>query len=527
MTDSITRDILGNAFSAIAAEMAVVEYRSSYSPIIREMLDFTCGLFDRDGRMIAHAEQIPAQLGLMQFALQTGVARRGGPLRRGDVMIANHPYLGGTHTPDLQLFAPIYADGELLAYAGSIAHHIDVGGANAGTESAGNTDILQEGLLFPAVLLHERGRRCTPLYELIEANVRDPHATLGDLDAQLAALRRGEQRILELVDRYGRAVVTGAIDHLLETTSRRTSAEFAAWGERSVEAEGFMDDDGTRYGEPLRIRVRLQVRRGELFVDLTGSSEQRRAGVNVPWASTHAGIYFAVRCFAREAVRQNDGLTRHIHVTAPEGSLLNPRPPAAVSVRHVGVQRLSDVMIEALSDLLPDRAVAASHVSFPTFVVEAIDPRTGARSVITDILGGGGGARRDAAGDPAIDSYTSNCALLPAEICELDYPLRVEQTALVTGSGGAGAYAGGAGMVRDYTVLAEEAEGIYYVEQTNPAFTAKGRDGGAAGSTGGISLRRAGETAFRQLPGKGSIELRRGDTLRLLGASGGGFGAVR
>ncbi len=328
------------------------------------------------------------------------------------------------------------------------------------------------------MLLVDRGRRCTPLFELIAANVRDPHATLGDLDAQLAALRRGRERVLDLVSRYGVETVVGAIDALLETTSARTVAEFASWPAGAVEAEGFMDDDGVHRGQPLRIAVRLQVRDGELYVDLTGSHREVRAGVNVPWASTHAGVYFAVRCFVDSPLSQNDGLTRHVHIHCEEGSLLRPRSPAAVSTRHIAVQRLSDVVIDALSHLLPDRAVAASHVSFPTFVLEALDLQSGARSILTDILGGGGGARRDAPGDPAIDSYTSNCAILPAEICEIDYPLRVEQTALVDDSGGDGRWHGGAGMVRDYTLLADQAEGIYYVEQTNPAFAARGRGGG-------------------------------------------------
>ena len=255
--DPITQEILNGAFSSIAEEMAVVEYRSSYSPIIREMLDFSCGIFDATGRLIAHSEMIPAQLGLMQSSLQQGLAKHHPDgLRRGDVMLTNHPYLGGTHTPDLQVFSPVYAGARLIGYAGSIAHHIDVGGRVPGTESAENTELYQEGLLFPAVLLVERGRRVRPLWQVIEANVRDPYATLGDLAAQISALRRGEQRLLELADRYGVETLCAGIEGLLEQTSERARAEFASWPRTAVEAVGYMDDDGVIRDVPLTIAVR-------------------------------------------------------------------------------------------------------------------------------------------------------------------------------------------------------------------------------------------------------------------------------
>ena len=403
--DQVTQEILNGAFSSIAEEMAVVEYRSSYSPIIREMLDFSCGIFDATGRLIAHSEMIPAQLGLMQSSLQQGLAKHHPDgLRRGDVMLTNHPYLGGTHTPDLQVFSPVYAGSTLVGYAGSIAHHIDVGGRVPGTESAENTELYQEGLLFPAVLLVERGRRVKPLWQVIEANVRDPYATLGDLAAQISALRRGEQRLLELADRYGVDTLCAGIDGLLEQTSERARAEFASWPRTAVEAVGYMDDDGVIRDVPLTIAVRIWTTAdGELHVDLAGSAAQSPGGINVPWASSHAAVYFGVRAFCGSAVPQNDGLTRHVHLHCEEGGLLRPRFPAAVSTRHIAVQRLTDVVVEALGDLLPDRAVAAAHVSFPTFVIQATDPRNGRVTIMTDILGGGGGGGAVGSGSEAYD----------------------------------------------------------------------------------------------------------------------------
>ena len=524
--DPVTQEILASALRHIAEEMAVVEYRSSYSPIIREMLDFNCGLFTADGRMVANSEQIPAQLGLMQFALESVLSKWGDDPAPGDAFLTNHPYMGGTHTPDLQVFTPLIRDGQLLAWAGSIAHHIDIGGRFPGTESAQCTELFQEGLIFPAVKLVEEGSRVRALYELVAANVRDPASTLGDLDAQLAACKRGMARIEELCDAHGTDTVREGMEALLATTARRAEAAFRAWPERTVAADGFLDDEGFEGTPPIRVHADVHVDDGTLVVDLTGSSGQVASGMNVPISSTHAGTFFAVRAFLGPEVPQNAGLTSRVRVIAPEGTVFNPRFPAALSARHLAVQRLTDVLIEALSELLPDRMVAASQVSFPALVFQSVDPRSGRLTLLADILGGGGGGRRDAPGEHAIDSYTSNCAILPAEVAELEYPWLIERTELVEGSGGGGHMRGGLGLRRDYRLLAEVSDGMYYVEQTNAAYAARGRDGGGAGMPARATLRRAGSDREEPLPGKGYIHLRRGDVLSLVGAGGGGFGAA-
>jgi N-methylhydantoinase B len=524
--DPVTQEILASALHHIAEEMAVVEYRSSYSPIIREMLDFNCGLFTADGRMVANSEQIPAQLGLMQFALDAVREKWGSDVVPGDAFLTNHPYMGGTHTPDLQVFTPVFRDGRIVAWAGSIAHHIDIGGRFPGTESAQCTELYQEGLIFPALKLIDAGVRVRALYELVAANVRDPASTLGDLDAQLAACKRGLARVDELCDAHDTDTVLQGMETLLATTARRAEAAFRSWPQTPVEAEGFLDDEGFDGTQPVRVHARVQVQDGTLIVDLSGSSAQIASGMNVPIASAHAGTYFAVRAFLGPEVPQNAGLTSRVRVIAPLGGIFNPHFPSALSARHLAVQRLADVLVEALGELLPERDVAASHVSFPAVVFRAVDPRSGRLTLLADILGGGGGARRAAPGDDGIDPYCSNCAILPAEIAELEYPWRIERTELVDGSGGEGAMRGGLGLRRDYRLLAEISDGMYYIEQTVAAFAARGREGGGAGRPGRASVRRAGEDRERLLPGKGYIHLLRGDVLSLVGAGGGGFGPV-
>ena len=501
--DPITMEILASGFHHIAEEMAVVEYRSSYSPIIREMLDFNCGLFTGDGRMVANSEQIPAQLGLMQFALEAAREKWGDDIAEGDAVLTNHPYMGGTHTPDLQVFTPLYRDGRIIAWAGSIAHHIDIGGRFPGTESAQCTELFQEGLIFPAVKLVERGTRVRALYDLIGANVRDPASTLGDLDAQLAACRRGMARVDELADAHGTDTVLQGMETLLHTTALRAEAAFRSWPERTVDGRGLPRRRGLR-GHRRRCACTppCTSTTARWWSTCRAPAAQIASGMNVPISSAHAGTYFAVRAFLGPEVPQNAGLTSRVRVIAPEGTVFNPIFPAALSARHLAVQRLSDVLIEALCELLPERSVAASHVSFPALVFQAVDPRSGRLTLLADILGGGGGARRDAPGDDGIDPYCSNCAILPAEIAELEYPWRIERTELVEGSGGAGRMRGGMGLRRDYRLLADVSDGMYYVEQTVPEFAARGREGGGSrfawkgnGAAGG--LRGAG-TGHRQ-----------------------------
>ena len=523
--DPITQEVLAAALKGIAEEMAVVEYRSSFSPIIREMLDFNCGLFDGRGGMVSHSEQIPAQLGLMQFALEAALERWGdrgiGP---GDAILINDPYMGGTHTPDLQVFVPIVDGDETIGYAGSIAHHIDIGGRVPGTVSAESTEIFHEGLIFQAIKLVDAGVRNEAVLDIIRGNVRDPAATISDLDAQLAACARGVERVHELCRRYGRSTVTAAMERLLEQTAARAQAAFRRWDGRSATAEGLMDDGGFRTMDPARIHVRVAIADGRLTVDLSGTDAQVRSGINVPLSSTHAAVYFAVRCFIGGDIAQNAGLASTIDVQVPDGSLLNPAFPGAVSGRHLTVQKLSDVLIDSLSQIVPEKAMAGSQVAFPALVFQALDPRTGQTTLFTDILGGGGGARPDAAGDNGIDTYTGNIALLSAEIAELEYPWRIERTSLEDGSGGEGARRGGLAMRRDYRLLGPRAEGTYYVEQTKPASAPRGRAGGGPGATARVTVRRAHSETDETMPSKGYIHLSEGDIVTFVSSGGGGDG---
>jgi N-methylhydantoinase B len=519
--DPVTQEILSSAFIAIAEEMAAVQYRASFSPIIREMEDYSCGLFDAGARMVAHAEAIPAHLGVMQFGLRAALEKYGS-LAEGDVLILNDPYRGGTHTPDIEIFTPIYHEGVLRGYAGSVAHHIDVGGMQSG-DSTDCTSIYQEGLILPGVLLVSGGVRNDALFDLIAANVRAPQSTLGDLEAQIAACRRAGERVIELCDQQGGDLLTTAMAALLNDTEARVVAEISRWPEGEISSVGYLDFDVYDPETPVRIAVTIRVEDGVFVVDADGSSDQVKGSINVPWSSTCCAAYFALRSYLDPELRMNDGMMKRVRVQAREGSILNPRFPAGVGGRHATVQRLADVLCQAIGELVPDRAVASSHVSFPTFNFQARDPHTGQVVIMADVIGGGGGASRTIPGDNGIDTYTGNCALLPTEVAELEYPWRIERTELIDGSGGAGLQPGGLGIRRDYRLLSGEAEGPYYIEQSLDTNVARGAQGGGDGKPARVRLQRRDGT-WADMPAKGYLRISAGETISFESAGGGGYG---
>lgn len=514
-------EVLAGALRGVALEMSEVLHRSAYSPVIREMLDFSCALLDAEGRVVAQADDIPAQLGAM--ARIVSWIERANPRdtwRAGDAFFVNHPYRGAAHTPDIFVFSPLFLDGELLAWGGTCAHHVDVGGRNPGTEGADNTSIFQEGLLLPSVRGMRAGKPVEEVWRLIEANVREPATTLGDLRAQFAALRTAERRLAQLAKRFGPHRLQEGMHELQDYAERLLRAELRRVPDGTAEAEGFMDDDGAG-GPPVRIHARIEKTRDRLLVDLSSTDAQRNGGMNVPIVSTEATVYFALRCAIGGDVPVNDGFFRPIEIVAPEGSYLNPRPPAAVSVRHLTCQRLADTLLQALGRLVPNTVAAGSFVGFFSIMAAGPSPLHGRTVVLQDVVGGGSGGRRGLDGLDAVDTYASNCALLSAEVCETIYPWRIERSELVRGSGGAGRYHGGLGLRRAYRALAGQ-ESVLYIDQTNPDFAPQGLAGGLPGAPSRLALRVGGRR--RAVPTKTTTFVPEGVEVIVETAGGGGWG---
>ncbi|MFC7051254.1 hydantoinase B/oxoprolinase family protein [Hansschlegelia quercus] len=522
MIDPVTVAVIGSALKALIGESGDSLRRSSHSPIIREMLDYSCALFNAKGEAVAEDANIPALLGSMTYAMPH-LLRENPPetIEPGDVFIGNDPYRGCTHTLDIHIFAPVFAEGRVVAWVGNLAHHNDIGGTNPGTEGFANRSIYEEGLRFPWVKLIEAGRESLALLRYFENNTRDPIASLGDLRAQIAAAKLGVRRMDDVIAKYGVATLEAAMAERLDQGERRLRKVFSDTPDGGGSAEGFLDNDGTG-DAPVRIAVSVEVKGDELIVDFAGTDPQMAGGMNCSRTATLAAVIFAVKAAFDPASDQTAGSLRPIKIVLPERTAVNPAFPAAVSLRHLAAQRITDTIIRAVTQFKPDLAVAGSFVGFSSLAAECRHPRTGLPVVMADDLGGGMGGNALHDGLNAVDPYLGNVGLLPMEICERQYPIRIATTELVPDSGGAGERQGGLGIRRVYEFL-DRCDVVFYTEQTKGEFAPWGAAGGAAGTPARLVLERAnGE----HVPiTKNRLLVDAGDRLVTITAGGGGWGA--
>ncbi len=532
--DSIDRDVFQQALVGIAEEMSVSLRRAAYSSIIWDMYDYACGLFTPEGEMLAQARTIAAQLGIMSTAYRHMIQAH--PLagwQPGDVYVSNDPYRGCTHTPDVVLFSPVFLDETLVAVTSTIAHHVDIGGKIPCTEAADNAEIFAEGLILPPLKLMDGGRPVSPIFDILAANVRDPRASLGDLRAQIAGCRTGERRLAELYRRHGAEVAGRLAAASLDYAEAFVSQRIAALPDGQSSARILLEDEVVG-DEPLVLAATVEIEGAEITVDLSASSPQRDNALNNPYASTLSMVHYALKCLLAPEIAQNEGCNRPVTLVVPEGSLLNPRHPAAVSVRHLTQQGLADVVLKALTPLVPERAAAGCQVAFPTMAAGGFDDRPEMAAdtqgegapyyIISDILGGGMGGSCSGDGLSAVDTHGGNCAILSAEVMETLSPFRVLRSEVIPGSGGAGTHRGGLAIRRDYQLLADKCILGAYVQQTHDWSAPWGLEGGEAGRPGGFWL-NPGSADERALPGKlYGLALSRGDVLRMEAAGGGGWG---
>lgn len=522
--DPITVAVISSALKATSSEMSEALRRSSHSPIIREMLDYSCALFTGEGETVAQDDLIPAFLGTMASTLPwviDSVAPE--DINEGDAFMANDPYMGGTHTPDIQIHVPVLHEGRVVAWCGNIAHHSDVGGTNPGTEGFANTSIFEEGLRIPPIRLMRGGVMNDDVLDLIKNNIRDPESTAGDLRAQLAAARLGQRRMRELIERYGVELVTSSMKTSLDQSETRIRAAISDRRDGTASAEGWLDDDGLG-SDPIKLAVSVEVAGDSVKVDLTGTDDQMAGGLNMAEAASRAAIIFAIKAVFDPTGPHDGGVIRAVECVLPKGSMVNPEYPAALSLRHLGVQRLADTLINALGKLYPDLATAGSFVGFTSLAASLRHPRVGTEVIIQDDLGGGMGGHSEGDGLDAVDVYLGNVQMLPAEICELQYPVRIGTTELVPDSGGPGEFRGGLGLRRIYEFL-DESDGVFYSEQTRDQFAPFGIQGGEPGTAASLTVERANgkvETISKQ-----RLQLSEGDRVISTTSGGGGYGDPR
>lgn len=521
VVDAITLEIFRSALTAIAEEMGVTLTRSSYSPNIKERRDFSCALFDPRGRMIAQAAHMPVHLGSMPDSVSAAL-RGFSSFAPGDVVALNDPYCGGTHLPDITLVAPIHVpvDGEqrLIGFAANRAHHADVGGISAGSMPIA-TEIFQEGIIIPPIKLWEAGRANEAALALILRNVRTPHERRGDLAAQTAANRTAALRMAELVSRWRLPVVEAHTEALIAYAERITRAAIETIPDGVYSMTDYLDDDG--FGEgPLTITVTVTVAASSLTVDFTGSSPQTTGNVNTVEAVAKSAAYYVVRCLLPEDAPTNAGTFVPVRVIAPPGAIVNALPPGAVASGNVETsQRITDVILGALAQALPEVIPAASQGTMNNVTAGGRDPRTGQPFAYYETMGGGMGASPTSDGLSGVHTHMSNTMNTPIEALEYAYPIRIYAYRLRRGSGGAGKYRGGDGLERELVFETPTEVTLLTDRRRHPPY---GLQGGHPGLPGENLLIRDG--VERALPGKVRFTAAPGDHLRVSSPGGGGWG---
>jgi N-methylhydantoinase B len=488
--DPIALQVMVGALRAACEEMGVVLVRSSHSANIKERRDASTALFDARGRMVMQAEHIPVHLGAMPSAVAAVLDEEHRP---GESWVLNDPYRGGTHLPDITVITPMFAGSELAGFAASRAHHADVGGREPGSMPADSRTLDDEG-----VVIAPRKLDSETVHELA-GRMRNPRQREADLRAQLAANRSGADRVAALVDRFGLDTVRDAMEETMDYAERRTRARIAELEDGRREARDVLEAGE----EDLELRLAATVEGDGVTLDFGGTAEQHDGNLNCPLPVTLSACYFALRVLTDPDVPPCEGAYRPLTVNAPEGSLLNARPPAAVAAGNVETSsRVADLVLAAFG-----RALGQGTMNNLTLGNEDF--------TYYETIGGGQGACPDADGPSAVHVAMSNTLNTPVEALELEFPLRAIEYALRGGSGGSGRHRGGDGVVRELEALAPMRFSLITERRRHGP---PGADGGEPGSPGRNLLN--GE----ELPGKASGELKPGDRLRIETPGGGGHG---
>jgi N-methylhydantoinase B len=514
--DPIQIEIFRHLFASIAEEMGVVLRRSSYSPNIKERLDYSCALFDDQGDLVAQAAHIPVHLGAMPHSVQACMAKL--KFEPGDIAILNDPFQGGTHLPDITLVSPVWSvpdETDLLGFVASRAHHADVGGSAPGSMAIVR-EVFQEGIVIPPIKLQKNGKLDEAVLDLVLANVRTPEERRGDLTAQIAANEAGISRLQEMEQKYGTQQIRDAQAGLLDYSERLTATLLKILPSGVYRFSDQLDDDGIT-SDPVEIHTSIEIGDGRAMVDFSGSSMQRPGGINAVYPVTLAAAFYAFRCLMGPDVPTNSGSFRPIQVIAPPGTVVNARHPAPVAGGNVETsQRITDVLLGALSQAAPNLIPAASQGTMNNLTIGGWNPEAFA---YYETIAGGCGAMPDSDGASGVHSHMTNTMNTPIEALEFTFPLRVRSYSIRRGSGGNGRFRGGDGIRREIELLTEAQITILSERRR---FAPYGLNEGDPGETGRNQLISGG--MIKQLPGKGTLHVKPGDVIRIDTPGGGGYG---
>src|SRR5215469_18338956 len=486
-TDPARFEVVKNALYSAAEEMKIVLAKTAYSPLLKVAGDYSCGIFDARGNMVAQGPDLPIHLGSMPDAVRTVIAAFP-VIEPGDVYIHNDPYNGGSHLPDVNVVAPAFRRDQLLGFGCVRAHWPDIGSATPGSYGA-VTEIYGEGLRLPPVRLYSNGQPNPDIERIIFANVRTPAERQGDLRAQVAANQRGAQRLEALARKYGAEELLRIMDEVLDYSERMMRAALRRLPDGEASFEDLFDGDGViepgaEVDEPFTVKLTIRKRGEEITANFAGSDGQVPGPMNAPLTVTASGVYCALKMIAdpQNLIPPNSGCWRPVTVTAPPGSVVNAQPPAPVFyANHEVSHRVADMVMAAMFQICADNVMAASQGTSAVVTFGGVDPRSGERYVSYESLKGGFGARPVKDGINAVASTVSNMMNTPIEMLEMSFPLRVEEYALIPDSGGAGKWRGGLGARRVWRVLGREAHAAVCCERslTAPFGLAGGRPGGA------------------------------------------------
>lgn len=545
--DPIELEIFKNLYHSIAEEMGAALRRTAFSPNIKERRDYSCAVFDGEGQVIAMGDHMPVHLGSMPMSVQAAI--EAGPMQHGDVVMLNDPFRGGTHLPDITLVAPVWqevwrarprarkAGHRPDFYVASRAHHADVGGAYPGSMGLCR-EIYQEGVRIPPVKLMREGKTDRDVLGMLLNNVRTPREREGDLGAQIAACHTGAERLREVCERYGVDRAKRAASDLLAYSEELMRTFLQQVPEGEYRAEDFLDNDGIS-NRPVKIAVRLNIdpkgvalasspavapascRRPMVTVDFTGSDPEVEGSVNAVSAITYSASFYVFRCLIAEDIPAAAGLMRPIQVIAPEGTIVNARPPAAVAGGNVETsQRIVDVLLKALAQAIPNRIPAAASGTMNNLTIGGINPRTGEPFTYYETIAGGMGARPGKPGVSGVHTHMTNSLNTPAEALEYAYPLRVRSYSLRSASGGDGKFRGGDGIIREIEVLTDCDVTLLADRRSRGPWGLSGAEAAVPGKATLVRLDGSGE----QMPGKFSTRLRKGERIRIETPGGGGWG---
>jgi N-methylhydantoinase B len=524
--DPIAMEVFSNRLLSVTEDMNNTLVRASFSTNIKERRDCSVALFDGAGRLVAQGTQIPLHLGSLAGGVDAVL--RDVPLatlRDGDVFICNDPYLAnGTHLPDISVITPVFCADALVAFAANTGHHSDVGGAVPGSIAGGARSIFEEGIRIPVTRIVRAGDMCLDLLKLIVSNTRDPVERELDLRVQIATNARGAAAVRALVGRLGLDTVRRGMHDVIAYTRRRIGNRIAALAQGEHSYTSWLDDDGMG-GDPVPITVTARVAEGRLRFDFAGSGGQARGAINVPTNALRACVYYAVKALLDPELPPNAGLFDVIDIEAPPGTIVNPNPPAACGARTITCQKIAGAIFGAFRAVLPVEGVmASSNDACPAIVFSGPLAKRAGQYVYMETLGGGGGARFDEDGMNGIHVHITNTSNLPAEALENEYPLLVEEYALVEDSGGAGRTRGGLGIAREIRALV--AGTVFSARSdSHTVGIAEGVLGGHAGRRARL-VRNAGRPDEEVLFSKvARLELQAGDSIRIETAGAGGYGS--